>query len=179
MRVTPESVRAERDWVRDRAPVVVPLINDARDRLGRLFETEVDTVTVETYRDEVETVFADGEVAVNVAALAGILRDLDVADDYPGFVVDEVLGRELAATIAGGRPLSLLAQATFHFVDVHVDGDAPERSDGAEGEQGSAGRVPGSAGADDLDAALAAGFQTRLPGWNWRERESPFGVARD
>ncbi|TKX77089.1 hypothetical protein EXE53_28425, partial [Halorubrum sp. SD626R] len=78
MRVTPESVRAERDWVRDRAPVVVPLINDARDRLGRLFETEVDTVTVETYRDEVETVFADGEVAVNVAALAGILRDLDV-----------------------------------------------------------------------------------------------------
>ncbi|TKX76698.1 hypothetical protein EXE53_30470, partial [Halorubrum sp. SD626R] len=74
---------------------------------------------------------------------------------------------------------SLLAQATFHFVDVHVDGDAPERSDGAEGEQESAGRVPGSAGADDLDAALAAGFQTRLPGWNWRERESPFGVARD
>jgi len=177
MRVTPETVRAERDWVRSRAPVVVPLINDARDRLGRLFETEVDSVTAETYRGEVDAVFAAGDVAVNVAGLVGILRDLDVADDYPGFVVDEVLGRELAATIAGGRPLSLLAQATFHFVDVHVDGDVPEPADGGGGERD--GRVPGSAGADDLDAALAAGFQTRLPGWNWQERENPFGVARD
>ncbi|WP_049982347.1 hypothetical protein [Halorubrum sp. BV1] len=179
MRVTPETVRAERDWVRDRAPVVVSLINDARDRLGRLFETEVDSVTVEAYRGEVDTVFADGEVSVNVAGLVGILRDLDVADDYPGFVVDEVLGRELAATIAGGRPLSLLAQATFHFVDVHVDGDVSERVDTQDGERADDGRVPGSAGADDLDAALAAGFQTRLPGWDWRKRESPFGVARD
>ncbi|GAB3693423.1 hypothetical protein [Halorubrum pallidum] len=176
MRVTPETVRAERDWVRERAPVVVPLVNDARDRLGRLFETEVDSVAVETYRDEVDLVFADGEVAVNVAGLVGLLRELDVAGDYPGFVVDEVLGRELAATIAGGRPLSLLAQATFHFVDVHVDGDAPELADGRSGGRGADGRVPGSAGADDLDAALAAGFQTRLPGWDWREKESPFGV---
>jgi len=95
-------------------------------------------------------VFADGEVAVNVAGCVALLRDLDVAGDYPGFVVDEVLGRELAATIAGGAP-SLLAQATFHFVDVHVSEDAT--ADGA-----------GAAGADDLDAALAAGFQTRLPG---------------
>ena len=164
MRVTPDSVRDEHAWVRDRAPVVVPLINDARDRLGALFETDVDTVSRETYRREVDAVFADGEVAVNVAGYVALLRALDVEGDYPGFVVDEVLGRELAATIAGGRPLSLLAQATFHFVDIHVDEDAT--ADGA-----------GAAGADDLDAALAAGFQTRLPGWDWREGTSPFAVS--
>jgi hypothetical protein len=163
MRITPETVSDERAWVRDRAPVVVPLVNETRERLGRLFETDVDPVTPAAYRREVDAVFADGEVAVNVAACVALLRDLDVADDYPGFVVDEVLGRELAATVAGGRPLSLLAQATFHVVDVRVGEDAT--ADGA-----------GTAGADDLDAALAAGFQTRLPGWDWRERESPFAV---
>jgi len=165
MRVTPETVRDEREWVRHRAPVVVPIINETRDRLGARFETDVDCVTPEAYRREVDAVFADGEVAVNAAGYVALLRDLDVAGDYPGFVVDEVLGRELAATIAGGRPLSLLAQATFHFVDVHVseDATAPDAD-------------PGTAGADDLDAALAAGFQTRLPGWEWRDGESPFAV---
>jgi len=163
MRVTPETVRDEHAWVRDRASVVVPRINEARERLATLFETDVGLVTREAYRREVDTVFADGEVAVNVAGCVALLRDLDIAGDYPGFVVDEVLGRELAATIAGGRPLSLLAEATFHFVDVHVSED--ETADGS-----------GAAGADDLDAALAAGFQTRLPGWEWREEESPFAV---
>ncbi|TKX86627.1 hypothetical protein EXE43_07530, partial [Halorubrum sp. SS5] len=111
MRVTPQTVRDEHAWVRDRADVVVPILNDTRDRLGRLFETEVDAVAPDAYRREVDAVFADGEVAVNVAGCVALLRDLDVEGDYPGFVVDEVLGRELAATIAGGRPLSLLAQA--------------------------------------------------------------------
>jgi len=166
MHITPETVRDERAWVRERAPVVVPLLNETRERLSRLFETDVDPVTAEAYRREVDTVFADGEVAVNVAGCVALLREIDVAGDYPGFVVDEVLGRELAATIAGGRPLSLLAQATFHLVDVRVTGDATAADAGA-------------AGADDLDAALAAGFQTRLPGWNWREGESPFAVDAD
>ncbi|OYR62621.1 hypothetical protein [Halorubrum ezzemoulense] len=170
MRVTPQTVRDEHAWVRDRADVVVPVLNDTRDRLGRRFETTVDEVAPDAYRREVDAVFADGEVAVNVAACVGLLRDLDVAGDYPGFVVDEVLGRELAATIAGGRPLSLLAQATFHVADTHVDRDAAAEVDGAGA---------GTAGADDLDAALAAGFQTRLPGWNWREGESPFAVDAD
>ncbi|MGQ3327708.1 MULTISPECIES: hypothetical protein [Halorubrum] len=166
MHITPERVRDEHAWVRERSPVVVPVINDTRERLGRLFETDVDSVTPEAYRREVDAVFADGEVAVNVAGCVAVLRDLDVAGDYPGFVVDEVLGRELAATVAGGRPLSLLAQATFHLVDVRVTEDATADAAGA-------------AGADDLDAALAAGFQTRLPGWEWREEESPFAVAAD
>ena len=168
MRVTPQTVRDEHAWVRDRADVVVPILNDTRDRLGRIFGTDVDAVAPDAYRREVDAVFADGEVAVNVAAYVAVLRDLDVEGDYPGFVVDEVLGRELAATIAGGSPLSLLAQATFHVADLYVDRDATA---GESDEPGA-----GTAGADDLDAALAAGFQTRLPGWDWREGESPFAV---
>jgi len=157
MQLTPDRVDAEYEWVRNRAPVVVPLLNDTRRQLGTLFETEVDSVSRDVYKEEVDTVFADGEVAVNIAGYVGLLRELDVENDYPGFIVDEILGRELAATIAGGQPLALLAQATFHFADIHTHGE--------DGE---------NAGVDDLDAALAAGFQTRLPGWEWRERDSPF-----
>ncbi|WP_313691392.1 hypothetical protein [Halorarum halobium] len=160
MHFGPEEVHGERDRVRGRAGEIVPIINDTRDALGELFGTEVGSVSPERYRAEVDTVFADGDRAVNVAALAGLLRELDVEGDYPGFVVDELLGRQLAATIAGEQPLALLAEATFHFADVHTHGD--ERVD--------------AAGRDDLDAALAAGFQTRLPGWTWRDGESPFAV---
>jgi len=162
MNLTPERVADEHAWVRDRADVIVPIINDTRSRLETAFDTEVAAVSEAGYQTEVDRVFADGDVAVNVAAYCGLLRDLDVDGDYPGFVVDEVLGRQLAATIAGGQPLSVLAGATFHFADIHTHGDADE-----------------AAGGDDLDAALAAGFQTRLPGWEWREGESPFGVSTD
>ncbi|WP_251344074.1 hypothetical protein [Haloplanus halophilus] len=160
MELTPAAVADECEWVRDRAPTVVPLINATRDRLGDCFGVEVGRVNPDAYREEVDVVFADGDRAVNVAGYVALLRDLDVTDDYPGFVVDEVLGRELAATVAGGQPFSLLAQATFHFADVVT-------------------HTEGGAGADDLDAALAAGFQTRLPGWEWTEGESPFAVDRE
>jgi hypothetical protein len=157
MEVTPERVRTERDRLRDRSDVVV-LINETRDRLGDALGVEVAPVTEADYRREVDRVFADGDRAVNVAAYAALLRDLDAPGDYPGFVVDERLGRLLAETVAGGDPLGTLAAATFHYADVHADGDGP-------------------AGADDLRAALAAGFQTRLPGWAWTAGESPFAVA--
>jgi len=157
MHVTRAVVAREHEWVSDRADRTVGLINDVRRALGDLFGTTVDPVTVTQYRREVDTVFADGDLAVNVAALVALLRDLDVEADYPGFVVDELLGRELAGMLAGDQPLRMLGEATFHYADIHVhDGDA---------------------GADDLDAALAAGFQTRLPGWNWTETESPFSVG--
>ncbi|RJX51133.1 hypothetical protein [Halonotius pteroides] len=159
MHITPDRVAAEHDWVRRHADVVVPILNETRGHLGDLFETEVDTISEATYQQAVDRVFADGEVAVNLAGYIALLRELDVDGDYPGFVVDEVLGRQLAATIAGGQPLSVLAQATFHIADVHTHGDTDE-----------------VAGADDLDAALAAGFQTRLPGWDWRVGESQFSV---
>ena len=160
LRLTPAAVERERDWVRDRA-AVVDLINETRAALGEAFGTSVDPVTEGDYRAEVARVFADGDVAVNAAALVVLLRELDVEGDYPGFVVDEFLGRELAATVAStkGRAYSLLAEATFHYADIHAHGGPDE-----------------AAGADDLDAALAAGFQTRLPGWAWTEGDSPFAV---
>jgi hypothetical protein len=159
MNLTPAVVVEEYEWTRRRAPTVVGLINETRARLGERFEVDVGQVTEDQYREAVDEVFADGDVAVNLAAYVRLLRELDVQGDYPGFVVDEVLGRELASTVAGGQPLAMLAEATFHFADVATHTDGP-------------------AGVDDLDAALAAGFQTRLPGWPWRERESPFAVTR-
>ncbi|MGQ3413365.1 hypothetical protein ACT4ML_14010 [Natrinema sp. LN54] len=161
MYISPARVAEERDWVVNRAETVVPLINDVRDDLGEVFGTDVDAVAESRYREEVDAVFADGDLAVNVAAMVAILRDLDVEGDYPGFVVDELLGRELAATIAGPQPLRTLGEATFHYADVRVHGEADE-----------------NAGIDDCEAALAAGFQERLPGWNWTERESPFALER-
>jgi hypothetical protein len=59
--------------------------------------------------------------------------------------------------LAGRQPLRTLGEATFHYADVHTHGDAAD-----------------PAGVDDLDAALAAGLQTRLPGWEWQATESPF-----
>ena len=184
MHITPQRVEAEYDWVRERAAVIVPLINETRDRLGDEVEVSVDTVDEEVYLEAVETVFADGDRAVNAAALIAILRALDVTDDYPGFVVDELLGRELAGIIAGDQPLRLLAEATFHYADVttHGESDAPAGGTPTGGNTGAGADDPagGNAGAgiDDLDAALAAGFQTRLPGWPWRASESPFAVDR-
>jgi hypothetical protein len=158
MHVSPADVAAEREWVRDRADVVA-LINETRADLGERFDVDVATVDPAAYKAEVDVVFADGDRAVNVATLVALLRDLDVTGDYPGFVVDELLGRELAGMVAGEQPLRLLAEATFHYADVTIQAEPAER-----------------AGADDLDAALAAGFQTRLPGWEWQDGESPFAV---
>ncbi|WP_335999773.1 hypothetical protein [Halorientalis halophila] len=157
MEVSPAIVAAEHEWVRERAPTIVALINTVRSDLGEHFGVEVGDVTVEQYQRAADEVFADGDLAVNVAALVRLLRDLDVDGDYPGFVVDELLGRELAGMLAGNQPLRLLGEATFHYADVLAQGDPGD-----------------AAGADDLDAALAAGFQTRLPGWEWTETESPF-----
>ncbi len=158
MDITPATVTQEYEWIRSRE-TIPGLINTVRQQLGPLFETEVDSVTQAQYQTAVDSVFTDGDRAVNVAGLTAILRDLDCEDDYPGFVVDEFLGRKLAATIATGEPFALLAEATFHFADVHIHGEQAE-----------------TAGMDDLDAALAAGFQTRLPGWAWMDANTPFEV---
>lgn len=159
MRLTPDTVRDEYEWVQDRRSDVVPLVNETRAHLGSQFDVDVDALTGDGYTAAIDEVFADGDRAVNVAALVCLLRELDVTGDYPGFVVDELLGRELAAMIAGDQPLRLLAEATFHVADVRTHGDDTE-----------------PAGADDLDAALAAGVQTRVPGWPWQRTESPFAV---
>ena len=160
MDVTPELVDRERSWTRERAPTIAALINEVRGNLGEFFGVSVGTVTEAAVREEVDVVFADGKRAVNAAALIALLRDLDVVADYPGFVVDELLGRELAGLIAGEQPFRLLGEATFHYADLLT-------------------HTTGTAGRDDLDAALAAGFQTRLPGWEWVEAETPFDVVVD
>ncbi|QSG14587.1 hypothetical protein [Halapricum desulfuricans] len=159
MELTSETVRIEYEWTRDRGSEIVPIVNAVRADLGDAFDTTVESITIEAYHDAIDAVFADGDRAVNVAALVGLLRDLDVTGDYPGFIVDELLARELAAAIAGEQPRRLLAEATFHYADVHTHGS-----------------VDDPAGLDDLDAALAAGVQTRLPGWEWQATESPFSV---
>jgi hypothetical protein len=159
MHVSLATVEREYEWVRDRTDIIVPLVNDVRTDLGDIFGTDVDTISASQYTAVVDSVFADGDLAVNVAALVAMLRDLDVTGDYPGFVIDELLGRELAAMLAGQQPLRLLAEATFHYADIHTHGDGDD-----------------AAGADDLDAALAAGVQTRVPGWDWTEGDSGFGI---
>jgi len=159
MRVTAAVVADEYEWVRERADVVVPLVNETRAHLGAAFGVDLDAVDEAAYLDAVDAVFADGDRAVNVATLVALLRDLDVERDYPGFVVDELLGRELAAMVAGDQPLRLLAEATFHVADVHTHGSGDA-----------------AAGADDLDAALAAGVQTRVGGWPWQDGPSPFAL---
>lgn len=169
MELTADDVQREFDWVIGRADRTVSLINGVRNALSAHFDMTVDPVTPADYREEVSLVFADGDLAINVTAIIVLLRDLDVADDYPGFIVDELLGRELAGMIAGNQPLRLLGEATFHYADVHVDGN--DSTEWTVGDQDS------TAGIDDLDAALAAGFQSRLPGWEWTETPSPFGVV--
>jgi hypothetical protein len=156
MHITPEVVGREYEWCFDRSGTVVALINDTRTLLAEQFDVTVDSVDEPTYEEIITTVFEDGDRAVNVAALICMLRALDVEGDYPGFVIDELLGRELAGMIAGDQPLRLLAEATFHVADVRIDSDC--------------------AGCDDLDAALAAGVQTRAPGWPWKAGPSPFEI---
>ncbi|UWG47327.1 Uncharacterized protein HSRCO_1039 [Halanaeroarchaeum sp. HSR-CO] len=156
MQVTRAVVEREYEWTRARAATVVPVANEVRRRLGDVFDVDVGDVTVNQYEAAIDEAYADGDRAVNLATMTALLRDLDVEEDYPGFVVDEILGREIAAMIAGEQPLRMLAEATFHFADVHTHVDGP-------------------AGLDDLDAALAAGVQTRLPGWDWTETD-PFSV---
>lgn len=72
MHLTPARVAAERDWIVDHDETIVPIINDVRDDLSATFDTTVDHVTTEQYRDEVAVVFADGDLAVNVAAMTAI-----------------------------------------------------------------------------------------------------------
>jgi len=157
MHISRADVRAEYEYLRGHGDEVVPIANDVREGLAEIFEVEIAPVSEDQYLTAIDAVFEDGARAVNVATLTAMLRDLDVDNDYPGFVVDELLGRELAAMIAGEQPLRMLAEATFHYADLHTHTDGP-------------------AGADDLDAAIAAGVQTRVPGWRWTDRD-PFDVV--
>jgi len=157
MRISPETVDELHDFFEENQESVTALINDARGRLGETFGEDVDKVTQKQVRDGFEEAVQDEDTALNLAALYRVGVELEVKNDYAGFVVDEMIGRKIAATVAGNDPERSLAEATFHYIDVHTEEVLEE--DGRK------------AGEDDVLAGIAAGIQTRLPGWEWQESE--------
>lgn len=153
--ISRETVDELRSFLDDELDVLTDLVNFGRRRLGDAFDEDVDSVSEEDVRLEFDEVLADEDRALNLAALYRIGVDLEVDNDYAGFVVDELVGRRIAASVAENEPGETLAEATFHYLDVYTDEvvDEDERS----------------AGYDDVVAGLAAGVQTRLPGWDWQE----------
>lgn len=154
--VTSETIAEQYQFLLDNADRYVDLVNRTRDSLGSEFGTDVESITIEEFHAEVDHVFEDADLAINVAALMAILQTIDTPADHPAFIVDDILGRQLAATIAGREPRVTLATATFHYVDITQVNDH------------------GTAGQDDLDAGITAGIQTRLPGWPWQTADRPF-----
>jgi hypothetical protein len=155
MRISNETVEELDAYVDENLDDIVALINDARDRLGDAFGEDVDKVTRDEVRTEFDAFLEDEDAALNVSALYRVGVELEVRNDYAGFVVDEMIGRRIAATVAEKDPEQTLAEATFHYIDVHTNEVLDE--DGK------------TAGEDDVLAGLAAGLQTRLPGWDWQE----------
>ena len=153
MRVSRDTVEELDDYIEENLDDIVALVNDARDRLGDAFGEDVESVSADEVRAEFDEFLDKGDAALNAAALYRVGVGLEVRNDYAGFVVDEIVGRNLAAVVAGNDPDRTLAEATFHYVDVHTDEVLEETT----------------AGEDDVLAGLAAGVQTRLPGWEWQE----------
>jgi hypothetical protein len=153
MRVSRDTVEELDDYIDENLDDIVALVNDARDRLGDAFGEDVESVSADEVRAEFDEFLDKGDAALNAAALYRVGVGLEVRNDYAGFVVDEIVGRNLAAVVAGNDPDRTLAEATFHYVDVHTDEVLEETT----------------AGEDDVLAGLAAGVQTRLPGWEWQE----------
>ncbi|MDZ7688438.1 MAG: hypothetical protein U5J64_06925 [Halobacteriales archaeon] len=155
MRISEETVEELDAYIDNNIDKITALVNDARDRLGDAFGEDVDKVTQEEVRDEFDAFLEDEDAALNVSALYRVGVELEVRNDYAGFVVDEMIGRRIAGTVAENDPEETLAEATFHYIDVHTNEVLDE-----EGR---------TAGEDDVLAGLAAGVQTRLPGWDWQE----------
>jgi hypothetical protein len=155
MRISPETVEELDAYVDENLDEITALVNDARDRLGDAFGEDVDEVTDDGVREEFDAFLGDDDAALNAAALYRVGIELEVRNDYAGFVVDEVIGRRIAATVAETDPERTLAEATFHYIDVHTNEVLDEERR--------------TAGEDDVLAGLAAGVQTRLPGWDWQE----------
>jgi len=155
MRISEETVEELDAYVDENLDDITALINDARDRLGEAFDEDVDEVTRDEVRDEFDAFLEDEDTALNVAALYRVGVELEVRNDYAGFVVDEMIGRRIASTVAENEPEQTLAEATFHYIDVYTHEVLDENEK--------------TAGEDDVLAGLAAGLQTRLPGWEWQE----------
>ncbi|MDY6774858.1 MAG: hypothetical protein SV253_02035 [Halobacteria archaeon] len=161
MKLSEDTVEEVRREVVDDADDITRLINFARRKLGEVFDQDVRDVTEDEVIDEFETVLEDEDLAVNLAALVKLGEGLEVENDYDGFIVDEIIGRRIASMIAGDDPHRTLAESTFHYIDVYTEevvGDSDNRDEEA---------TTTTAGYDDVLAGIAAGIQTRLPGWDW------------
>ncbi|MFB6284532.1 MAG: hypothetical protein ABEK59_11500 [Halobacteria archaeon] len=154
MKISLDTVEELREFFSDNLEEVTELINFSRDKLGEVFGEEVDLVEPSEVEEEFERLLEDEDLALNLAALYKLGVGIEVSNDYAGFVVDELIGRQIASQIAGADPEGTLAEATFHYIDVHT-GEVLDDSR--------------NAGYDDVMAGLAAGFQSRLPGWSWQE----------
>lgn len=78
MRITATAVRDERERILADTDRYVQLVNDTRDTLGHQFDKNVGQIDNAMFTATVSTIFADGDRAVNVAALSHLLRELDV-----------------------------------------------------------------------------------------------------
>jgi hypothetical protein len=159
MEISRDTIDEFHAFADDHIDELTALVNFARRSLGETFDEDVPDATPEQVRAELDAALADDDLALNVAALYKVGLGLDVRNDYAGFVVDEMIGRRLANCIAGDDPRQTLAEATFHYVDVHTAEVIDEAAEGA--------------GFDDVLAGIAAGVQCRLPGWDWHDDGIP------
>jgi len=104
------------------------MINEVRAGLGDQFDVDVDTVTEAQVDDAVDAVFADGDRAVNVAAMTAILERPRRGGRLPG-IRRRRTDRSGTRRDDSRRPaLRLLAEATFYYADIRTHGD-PEDPD--------------------------------------------------
>lgn len=154
-RVTIEEARG---FVREHTPLIVELINRVRETYAKNLNQKIAPVTQEQVQREVDRLFSDWYVALNLAVLIVLSTTLEAEEDYEAFIVDEILGQAIAETIAAGVPYRNFAQSTFYLLD-----------SGQKEELHRA--VPRrSLATDDALAGIAAGLEAILPGWEWMER---------
>lgn len=154
MEISEETIDEFSKFLENNLDDIVKLINNSRESLSEEFEQEIKKVNKSQVRKEIEEIKKDRNLSLNIAGLYKIGKSLEVKDDYSGIIVDEIIGKNLASAIAEKEPRKTLAEATFHYMDIHYD----------EGK---------TAGEDDVIAGIAAGIQTRLKGWEWQEDDPP------
>lgn len=151
MEISENTIDEFYQFFEDNSDEIVDLINYSREKLGEEFDEDVKKIDEEKVEKELKKLLENKDLALNIAALYKIGIDLEIKNDYSGVIVDEIIGKNIAATIAESEPKKTLAEATFHYMDIHYN------SGNTEGE-------------DDLISGIAAGLQTRIEGWKWQEK---------
>ncbi len=151
MEISENTVDEFYQFFEDNSEEIVDLINYSREKLGEEFDENVKKADEKNVKKELRKVLENKDLALNIAALYKIGKDLEIKNDYSGIIVDEIIGKNIAATIAESEPKKTLAEATFHYMDIHYNSGSTE-------------------GEDDLISGIAAGLQTRIKGWKWQEK---------